>query len=66
MEIAIHVLSAIIIGTGIMLGLITAYCLIQRLLQRVDEKRIEEAEKAHDTYRDLCLKSDRMIIPTKN
>ena len=31
-----------------------------------DERRIEEAEKAHDTYRDLCLKSDRMIIPTKN
>ena len=27
-----------------------------------DEERIAEAERKHDEYRDICLKSDRMVL----
>ena len=28
-----------------------------------DEARITEAKRKHDEYRDLCLRSDRVILP---
>jgi hypothetical protein len=28
-----------------------------------DEEWIKRAQKKHDEYRDLCLQSDKMIIP---
>lgn len=28
-----------------------------------DKERIAEAEKRHDAYRDICLESDRMVLP---
>lgn len=28
-----------------------------------DRKRLAEAEAAHEAYRQLCLRADRMIIP---
>ena len=27
-----------------------------------DRERIEEAQKKHDEYRDVCLKADKMIM----
>lgn len=29
-----------------------------------DAKRIEFAQKAHDNYRDICLKADEMLLTT--
>lgn len=27
-----------------------------------DEERIQEAQKAHDEYRDICLRADEMLL----
>ena len=29
-----------------------------------DAERIERAQKAHDDYRDICLKADEMLLNT--
>lgn len=29
-----------------------------------DAERIERAQKAHDEYRDICLKADEMLLHT--
>lgn len=29
-----------------------------------DAERIERAQKAHDEYRDICLKADEMLLNT--
>lgn len=31
--------------------------------QRGDPKEIEDAQIDHDAYRDMCLKSDKMVLP---
>ena len=31
-----------------------------------DKERIDKAKKKHDEYRDMCLKSDRMVLPFTN